>query len=277
MANTQKTTVDPVVAELVNSTFQKFLIQEGKLIPTVQNFEAPAGYDKVKVPRATAFTTAAKAGGTALTPQVLTYATDDLDLDQHQAIAVRIEDIADVQAMPGIVSDAIERMAKQLVLSMDEYIVTKLEEVSTAAPDHKIAYDNAATLGKVDILEARRLLHIQNVPFNECFIGVSPGSEKALLAIDDFVHADKYGSAEGLRNGELGRLYGAPVIMSNVFDDLKTMVWHPSHVGFARQIEMKFEQDRQSLELATDYVMSNLYGAMSMDSGKRAVLLGTAV
>ena len=276
MADMGKTEVDATIEEIVSAAIQQQLIQEAKLMPLVQNFDAPAGMDRIKIPRAGDFTVDTKAENTAVTPQVLTYATDDLDLDQYKVIQVLLEDNAELQAKPDVVSDIIGRMGRQLALDVDSYIVTQLEATSSAAPDHRVAYDNATSLGKADLLTARELLHIQNVPFNQCYIGVSPASEADLLAIDDFVHADKYGSAEGLRNGEIGRLYGAPVIMSNVFDTAKTMVWHPSHVGFAMQKNPSFETDRQLDKLATLYSICNLYGAITMDSGKRGVLLGTA-
>ena len=270
------TEVSAVIQETISTIIQEQLIESSKLIPTVQNFPAAPGEDKVKIPRAGNFSVDAKVENTAVTPQVLTYATDDLDLDQYKVIQVRLEDIARLQAKPDVVADIIKRMGRQLALDIDTYIVTQLESTSAAAPDHRIAYDNATSLGKADILNARELLHVQNVPFNECYIGVSPASEANLLAIDDFVHVNKYGSAEGLQNGELGKLYGAKVIMSNEFDTAKTLVWHPTHCSFARQMMPKFEIEREVNYLADLYSLSQIYGAQVLDSGKRGVMLGTA-
>ena len=275
MANITKTSVDAGVMERVSATIQSFLIQEAKLIPTVMFQQAQKGEDRIKLTRAAGFTVNSKAADTAVTAQNLTYSADNLDLDQHKTIQVQVEDIANVQFTPDLIQDLIMRMSKEMALDIDKYIVTQLEATSSAAPDHRIAYANATDLKKADLLEARKLLHIQNVPFNECWIGVSPASEVSLLAIDDFVHVDKYGSSEGLVNGELGKLYGARVIMSNEFDDAKTMVWHPSHVAFAMQIAPKFESDRVVEHLADLYSISQLYGATTLDSGKRGVLLGT--
>ena len=273
-----KTEIDATVQELVSSVIQEQLIQNAKLMPLVQNHSAEAGIDKIKIPRAGNFTVDTKAENVAVTPQVLTYATDDLDLDQYKVIQVLLEDNAQLQAKPDIVRDVLGRMGKQLALAVDTYIVTLLEAVSLAAPDHKIAYANATDLKKADLLAARTLIHTQNLEFNECFIGVSPASESSLLAVDDFVHVDKYGAdANGLRLGEIGKLYGAPVIMSNEFDDLKTMIWHPSHVAFAMQMAPKFETDRILDKLSNLYSISQLYGGVTQDSGLRGVLLGTAI
>lgn len=276
MADMGLTEVDATIQEVVSSAIQQQLIQEAKLMPLVTNYPVEAGMDKLKIPRAGNFSVDDKVENTAVTPQVLTYATDDLDLDQYKVIQVLLEDNAQLQAKPDIVADIVSRMGKQLALQIDTYIVSLLEATSAAAPDHRVAYAGA-NLGKADLLVARELLHVQNLNFNECYIGVSPASEADLLAIDDFVHVDKYGAnANGLRLGEIGRLYGAPVIMSNEFDDLKTIVWHPSHVGFAMQMNVKFERERIVSKLADLYSMSHLYGGVTLDSGKRGVMLGTA-
>ena len=281
MADMGKTEVDAVSQELVSAFVQKQLIQSAKLMPLVQNFAAGPGIDLIKIPRTGDFTADTKTENTALTAQVLTMAADSLPLDQYKAILTRLEDNAGLQSTPNVVKEIVERQARQLALDIDTYIVTKLEAASAAAPDHRVAYDNsgtADTLGQADILTARELLHIQNIVFSECFIGVNPASESNLLAIDSFVHADTYGDARGIRNGELGRLYGAPVIMSNEFDEKKTIVWHPTAVAFARQMDPKVEHQRAPLGyLADDFAMSNLYGAVTLDSGKRQVMLGTAV
>jgi hypothetical protein len=163
-----------------------------------------------------------------------------------------------------------------MAYKLDQLIVTKLEAASAAAPDHRLAYANAATLGAADILAARELLQLQYIPFQECWIGVSPGSENDLLAITNFISADVYGSSAGLVNGEIGRLYGARVVMSAAFADLKTIVWHPSAVAFGMQRQPNFDSMKDLSNLAMLYSVDALYGAVTLDSGKRQVMLGTA-
>mgnify|MGYP001822821196 FL=1 len=278
MADMGLTEVKATVLETVISMVQEYLIQESVLIPLVMAIPTQPCEDRVKIPRSGDDLTAdTKAENTSLTAQTLLYRSDDLLLDKHKAVQVRVEDRANVQSMIALVSDIVPRMAKTLALDIDTSIVTELELASAAAPDHRLAYDNATSLGKTDLLNARVLIHQQNLRFNECFIGVSPQSESNLLAIDDFVHVDKYGAtSSGLVNAELERLYGARVVMSNEFDDAKTVIWHPSACAFARQINPLFEDDRDVPNLATLYSLSHLYGAKVLDAGVRQVVLGTA-
>ena len=275
MADMGVTEVGAVIQETVSALVQKQLIETSKLVGTVTNYAARPGENTIKIPKAGNFTVNDKAENTAVTAQVLTYATDDLVLNKHKAIQMRLEDIAGLQSMVNVKADAIERMAKQMALQVDVDIAAQLVLASASSPDHRIAYVGSA-LAKADLLAARTLLHVQYVPFSECFIGVSPASESALLGIDDFVHADKYGSSGGLVNGELGRIYGARVIMSTVFADAGTVIWHPTAVAFGRQMDPKFETDRDVPNLADLMSLSTLYGVKVLDSGKRQVLLGSA-
>ena len=276
MADMGLTEVSAVVMDEVSKFVQAELKQKSVLIPTVQFFTAGPGIDSIKVPRAGGFTAEDKAENTALTAQVITFAADSLLLDKHKAVLVRLEDIAQIQATPDVVAAILARMSSELALAIDTAIFAQLELTSAAAPDHRLAYADATSLKKADLLAARELLHIQNVPFNECTIGVHPSSEKSLLAVDDFVHVDKYGAAGPVQNGELGRLYGAKVIMSNVFTAAKTVVYHPTHCALAIQQNLNFKRQDDLENVAMKFLASQIYGTKVLDSGKRGVLLGTA-
>lgn len=276
MADMGKTEIDAVSLESISAFIQAELKQKSVLYPTVQQFAAPAGADMIKIPRAGGFTSESKAENTSLTAQVLTFATDDLLLDKHEAVLTRLEDFANLQASPNVVEEILKRMASEIAYAIDTDVVACLEATSASAPDHRIAYADATSLKKADVLEAKKLLAIQNVPFAECFMAISPASEASLLAVDDFVHADKYGSSQAVMNGELGRLYGCRVIISNQIADAKTIVYHPTHVAFAMQQSLSFETQRDLPNVATEYLAHQVYGCKTLDSGKRGVMLGTA-
>jgi len=275
MADMGLTEVAAAVQKEISSFVQAELKQKAILLNTVQQFPAGPGIDTIKIPRADSFTAADKAENTALTAQVLTFATDDLALDKHKAVLVKLEDIAQLQAKPDVVREIMMRMGTELALQIDKDIMTQLVLTSASAPDHRIAYAGSA-IAQADILEARRLLYVQNVPFNECYLAISPTQEKALLGIADFVRADAYGDARGLIRGEIGTLYGCKVIVSNVVADAKSVVYHPTHVAFALQQSLNFEKDRDLDNIATKYLASQIYGMKVLDSGNRGVVLGTA-
>jgi len=279
MAETGISDVGSTLLADISSTLQSFLIQESKLLPTVQRIPALPGRKSVDLNRMGGFTVADKSENVAASLQEMTTTADTLLLDKEKVVAFGIEDRARNQSMVNLEAAGLERAAKAMALQMDQDIVAELELTSASAPDHRIAYANSGTddtLGQEDILEAKRLLAVQNVPFGECYVGVGPGSEKNLLLIDNFVHVDKYGANTATANGEIGRLYGAPVIMSNVFDDAKTLFWHPTHVAIGEQRSMQIERDRDILKLADNFAIHALYGVKVLDAGVRGVMAGTA-
>jgi hypothetical protein len=271
-----KTEVDAVSMELVlGAMVQEQLIQQAVLLPTVNNYSAPNGVDKLKIPRAGGFSVGDKTENTAVESQLITYATDDLALDKHKVIQVLVEKFAVTQSQVNVLSDIASRAGKALALQLDTDIIAALEAVSTSAPDHKIAYAGS-TIAQVDILEAIRLLKVQNVDIKGGYLAISPTQEKAMLQIADFVRADGYGNAQGLQLGVLGSIYGLKVIVHNGVADAKSLVWHPSHAAVAIQEMVSYDFDKDLANLSTRHSWDMIYGVKTLDSGKRGVLLGTA-
>ena len=64
--------------------------------------------------------------------------------------------------------------------------------------------------------------------------------------------------------------------MSTVFDDAKTMFWHPTHVAIGEQRSMQVERDRDILKLSDNFAIHALYGVQVLDAGVRGVMMGTA-
>jgi N4-gp56 family major capsid protein len=277
MAQIGLTEVSATSMDVIASIVLDTLKQESKLIPLVGDYSAFAqkGAMSVKVPRRTQFAAADKAENTALTAQELTFAVDTISLTKNKAIYAALERVAEMQATPNVESEIIMEMAKELALQVDKDIFACIAAASAAAPDHRLVFVGA-DVAQADLLSARYLLNVQNCPLDNRYLGIAPDQEKALLSISDFVRADAYGSAGGLVNGEIGRLYGMTVVMSNVFTAARAYVWHKSAVGFAQQMTPEYSTDVDLKNTAKEYLLQHIYGCQTMDSGKRQVLLGSA-
>jgi len=277
MAQIGLTEVSATSMDVIASIVQETLKQESKLLPLISDYSAFAvkGAASVKVPRRTQFAAADKAENTALTAQELTFAVDTISLAKNKAIYAALERVAELQATPNVEGEIIMEMAKELALQVDKDIFAEIALASAAAPDHRIAFVGS-DVAQADLLQARYLLNAQNVPMDNRFLGIAPDQEKALLSIADFVRADAYGSAGGLVNGEIGRLYGMTVVMSNVFTAARAYVWHKSAVGFAQQMTPEYSTDVDLKNTAKEYLLQHVYGVEVLDSGKRQVLLGSA-
>lgn len=258
----------------VSSLIQKFLIQESKMLPlcTDYSFLAVKGANSIKVPRSAGFTVGDKSENVSVDAQAVTYASDTISLDQHRTVQFLVEKIADKQAVPAIVEDMIMKAMKAMALDADEKIIAELRLASSAAPDHEIVFNDTVNndLELVDILEARRLLQVQNINPQECYMAIGPDKEKDMLAISDFVHAEKYGSAEGLVNGEIGKLFGLKVIVHTSLAN-ELLAWHPTAVGYAFQQTTELDSDKDLANLATRYSLDYIAGFEVLDGGKRNV------
>ena len=172
-----------------------------------------------------------------------------------------------------IESDILERAGSGMAKKMDSYVYDVLVAgASASSPDHIIdQFGSSGTLTLAKILNARRLLDNQDVPEDDRFMLINPEQESELLALQAFYDASQYGAREGLMNGEIGRVYGFSVIKSTVCAADVALYYHRSACAFARQVEPKWEQDRNLSKLANEYSLSCLYGAKILDSGKRNV------
>lgn len=278
MAEIGLTEVSATSMDIVAALVQQTLKQQAKLLPTITDYSgfAVKGAKSVKVPRRDQFSAANKAENTDLTAQEITFAVDTISLDKNKAIYAKLERIAELQATPNVEAEIIQEMAAELALQMDNDIYTELKLASAAAPDHRIAFVGA-TMARADILDARRLLQVQNVPLEGVTMAINPLHESELLDISDFIDASKYGSAMPIQNGEIGRIYGIPVIMSNVVSDNNVVMYHKSAVGFAAQMQPEYDTDKDLKSTSKEYLLNWVYGAEVLDSGKRQVLIGTAV
>ncbi len=284
MANIFKASIDAVSQEIVDSLVQQELIQSLVLAPTLNDVSARVmgGMDKLKLPRTGSFTAAAKSDGVDLTTQALTFATDDLNLDQYYGVFTTIERIASLQANVDLLGEVAKRMASALAYEMDAKIYAQMKLTSAAAPDHRLLYDNdpTATLGKNDFIKAKKLLKIQNVPMGDgkLFCAISPERESDVLKLADFVDADKWqtGSESAKMNGVIGRIYGFNVVVSNVVEDAASIFYHSDHVAWARQLQPTMDTDQNVPALGVNVALSHLYGCKVTQAGKMGVLLGTA-
>ena len=275
MAEIGLTEVSATSMDIVTAIVQETLKQKAILLSTITDYSrfAVKGAKSVEVPRRDQFAAANKTENTSLVAQELTFAVDQIPLTKHKAVLACLEDIARVQATPNVEAEIIQEMANELALQVDKDLLVELKLVSTSAPDHLLDYANSPTdtIQQTDLLEARKLLNEAIVPMGDRFIVISPAQEKAMLLLSDFVRADTYGSPAGLREAELGRIYGMTVMMHTELATNEVLIYHKTHVGYATQTNAKFDRDRDVEKLCDKFAMSWIYGSKVLDGGKRGV------
>ncbi len=160
----------------------------------------------------------------------------------------------------GIVRDAIiRRMARtsdRSILGTDASVdapFTELDENAGGATANNVATSStSATMTKANIHTARSNMGQWGHNPADLVLFLSQAAYYALLTDTDVTTVDKYGDNATIRSGELGRLYGIPLIVSDAFDAAAAAVAqgilvNPSNylVGNHRGL---------TLEMATDVV-----------------------
>ncbi len=264
--------------DLISALAQTYLQQEAKIVPMVTDYSSLVvkGVKTVEIPRAGGFTVASKAENTQADASAITWSTDSIALDQHKYIQWLIEDIASEQSVLAINEQNVMRAAKDMARDVDQFLINLLEATSASAPDHRVAYANTTTIAEADILGARELLINQFIDPSELVLAVAPSQESEMLQLSNFIDASKYGSAGALSNGEIGKVFGATVIVHNDVENLKSLMFHKSAVGYASQFGPRFQTESSLVDLGRRYSMDHLFGGSVLDGGKRAVMIGTA-
>ena len=208
----------------------------------------------------------------------MTFGVDTITFS-HQYVSAKIEDFAKVQSNVDVPAEVIKEIGAALARKVDDLILAQLTAPSLSNPDHKLPYADASNddIGLSDITNARKLLRSNGkVMFDDdrCFGLVSPEQEEFLLQLDNIISSDKYGNAEAIQRGEIGRVYGFRMIVSDLLAPTESVFFHSSAVAYASQSNYKLEFSRDLDNLADHYVGSMLCGAKSMQEGKRAVFYG---
>ncbi len=274
MADTGVTETVATSLDVVSAIVQMELIEKGVLLHTVADYSSWVikGANTVKIPRAGSFTAGDKVENTGSTAQALTFATDDIELSIYKHIVARLEDIAREQSAVDVEGVYIARMASAIVVAIESSIAGVLVK---ATNDLQLSGTSNLVLTSGDIVDARKFLDDKHVPNEGRFLAMPPAQEAAMLKIDSFIDASKYGSNEPILNGEIGRVFGFRVIKTgSLGSDSEMVAYHKDHVGFAKQQGAKFEKQRAELKyLADDLSLSVLYGVRQLNEGNMACYL----
>ena len=262
---------------LVSSIVQEVIAEKAQLLPLVTDYSGSAqpGSQSLGIPRRDTFSAATKAENTAVTNSEMTFSVDTISFE-HKYVSAKIEDIARVQSSVDIPGEVVKEIGEAMAREADALILAQLKLASSSSPDHLLPYADASNddIALTDITNARKLLRSNGkVMFNDdkTFLLVSPEQEEFLLSLDNLIDASKYGSESSIQSGELGKVFGMRIVVSDLLAATESIAFHSSAVGFASQANYKLEFDRDLANLADHYVGSGLMGAKVMNAGKRQV------
>ena len=255
-------------SEIIGELTQRQLIAQSKFLSTVFDVSryAEAGRNAIEFPKAGDFSVVKKTSGVPVTSQALTYTTDVLDLDQQAVVRWGIEWKSKIQSEVDVMNDAIGRASRAQALQADIDIMAEIYASSGAA----LTAQADGSFSRENITSMIENLDLQNVPEDERVLGVNPSEKKKIMDLADFVNANKLGSDRIVSRGQIGELFGIPVISSTVVTTKKPVMYHREAIAFGFQKNPEFKSDEDLDNLSDEYVLWQLYGLKGLLDTKAA-------
>jgi hypothetical protein len=215
--------------DLITSLVQKELKFRAKLLATVTDLSSYAGkgMKSISFPKLSSFSVENRASAAPGTIQALSATTDKLDLNLNAYVSWLVDSSDEIQSSIDVQIENALRAAAAHGRYVDEQIIAVLEagaglDIGTAPITSDL------------ILDAREQLVKSFADVSACAMLVGPDQEKAMLKIADFVRADYYG-ASNIPSGEIGRVWGMPVMVHQGVAAGKAYFYSKDAVGVAFQ------------------------------------------
>lgn len=235
-----------------------------------------------------------KGENTAVTMQNLSQSSITVNLDKHKEVSYLIEDIVEVQALPSLrkhyTDDAGYAMAKQvdddlwaLVKALgngdgSSYVHSRSFQFNTSTGALE-AYDADGTgdIGAFSDVGFRRAIqYLDDVdqPMDGRVLIVPPSTRNTLNGVARYTEqafVGEQGNANTIRNGEVGNLYGIPVVVSSNCPTLETgvkgaLLAHKDWAVHIEQMGVRSQQQYKQEFLATLFTSDMLYGTKVLRS-----------
>jgi N4-gp56 family major capsid protein len=207
---------------------------------------------------------------TVIAPETLTDAQKSLVVDQSYYFAFEVDDVDMRQAVSGgsIMSQAASEAAYALADQTDLVIIAAMEaDAAAAAPDNTITATSRSTsaLCVEGLLDIKTKLDEANVPQQGRWVVIAPWIQNRLMLDTRFITIDSLTGGGGFRNGQVGKIMGFDVILSNnltlsdTVNDSTVIAGYPGAVTFAEQIS-KVEAYRPQGSFSDALKGLHLYG-----------------
>jgi N4-gp56 family major capsid protein len=207
---------------------------------------------------------------TTINPQTLTATDQTLLIDQSKYFAFEVDDVDARQVRDDgqLMSKAAMEAADGLRDVVDQFLATLM---TTNAGNVLTAGDAATADAAYKVVLGLRLkLDKAKVPAENRFLIISPDFYALILQDSRFIDASQYGSTDGIRNGEVGRILGFTVLVSlnlpagtaGTAPEVSNfaVAGHPMATTFAEQIN-KTEAYRPESSFSDALKGLHLYGA----------------
>lgn len=269
--STSATTVDATRMQFIAEIVQRELAAKAKmrgLISDVSEFAEP-GRKSIDFPKLGSFSVTKRADGVKADATALAYSSDQLALDQNATVQYILEKKATIQSRLKLEAANAQRAASAHSRGVD---IDVLEAMALgAAVGNNVLY-NALDI-RDNILEVVQNLDEADAPEESRFLVFRPAQKKLMLAVDNFVSAEKYGDRTPIVTGEIGMVYGLRLVMSNTatttFIDGVMLGFQSEAMALGFQIDPMIDEQK-AIEYgagAKRVAVDQLYGLKVLQSG----------
>lgn len=160
--------------------------------------------DTVKISTFPEFSDATEvAEGAANDADAVTVTQQSLVINKRFAKDFIVTNKAQLQSLPAM--DKLRELAIYAIMKKVQAQIIADTSPSAAAPDHQIAYDSGSTLALADMLEAKELLDLQDVPMSDRHMVLGAAQTNDIFNITGFTSSDFILAGSPLTSGELNQ------------------------------------------------------------------------
>ena len=284
---TAATFIPEIWSDEIVATYKKNLVL-ANLIKKM-SFKGKKG-DSVHIPAPIRGNASVKAASTQVTLIAGTELEVVATIDQHYEYSRLIEDIVEAQALASLRNFYTEDAGYALARQVDTSLIqlgrgvqggngTAAYNAGFSGADGTTAYVAAANTGLGALTDAAIRRSIQrlddnDVPMDGRFLLVPPSTRNTLMGIARFTEqafVGEQGSANTIRNGEIGNVYGVPVfVTSNAESTTGTtaakacLMGHKDFAVFIEQMGVRSQTQYKQEYLSTLYTADTLFGVKTV-------------
>lgn len=258
--------------DVISALVQKELKFKAKLAPyftDVSRF-AVKGMKSISFPKLSSFVVQERASGTAGNATTLTAVNDTLNLNIPAYIAYIFDPNDVVQSTVEWQAEA----AKRAGGAHGRYVDTKLITEALAVAGFS-ALGASGPITRDAILDMREFVLKNEGILEDMILCVDVSQESNMLKIDEFTRADMYGSSN-IPAGQIGRVFGMPVIVHNGLPAEQAFVAEKSALAYGFQLgantseQPANEYGSQAIRTAID----QLFGVKGMQINQGTAAVG---
>jgi len=301
-----KTTADKFIPEIwsdeIIAAYKKNLVAANLF--SKMSFKGKKG-DTLHIPKPTRGDAAAKSASSQVTLIAATETEVQVLINKHYEYSRLIEDIVEVQALSSLrrfyTDDAGYALAKRVdvdliqlgrgvngaTIGTNDYATSAASTNafigSTGATVYNSSTSNAAALGDSGIRRSIQRLDDQDVPMTDRFLIVPPSSRNTLMSLARFTEQSftgEVGSANTIRNGQIGDVYGVKVFVTTNADtaagssgtDRICLLAHKDAFVLAEQMGVRSQTQYKQEYLGTLFTSDMLYGVAELRDGSAVAL-----